>query len=300
MPRLFHDPRWDQDACSNVDIFGETFTSASYRPPFAPGAFNAQCDLTVLEHEIVRFNKESLDSEDEDSLHTQRRLYEKLNALRNALPSHLRNEWNPVPGTNLLRQAVVYVALKHYTDGITRLYYDEVATFILRPVQVQTIFIDDISSRELRIMHCQHIIEIAEYHFRTQLSSDYTIMFLHGCFHALLTLIPFLDETLCQDFFTRAAAAFKRGIRDIPGMRLVMSAVEAVVWAMGKKVPPTARASFLGKAPRDVEDVSPEWGFPQMEYVQSQPGIEPENWEELKEVRGSLGALLQKWNALTL
>jgi hypothetical protein len=101
--RLFHDPAWDQDACSNVDIFGDTFTSASYRPPFAPGVFNAQCDLTVLEYEVTIFNKKSAKSEDEASLHTRRRLYEKLNALRNALPSHLRNEWNMVPGTNLLK-----------------------------------------------------------------------------------------------------------------------------------------------------------------------------------------------------
>lgn len=41
IPRLFHDPGWDQDACPNVDILGEPFTSASYRPPFAPGVFNA-------------------------------------------------------------------------------------------------------------------------------------------------------------------------------------------------------------------------------------------------------------------
>jgi hypothetical protein len=182
----------------------------------------------------------------------------------------------------------------------TRLSYDEIASFILRPVHVQAIFIDDFSSRALRIMHCQDIVEIAEYHFRTQLSSDYTPMFLHGCFHTLLTLVLFLDEPLCQDFFTRAAAACKRGIRDMPGMRLIMSAVEAIVWAMGMKVPPAARAFFLGEAPRDVNDVSPEWRFPQTEYVQSQPGKEPDNWEELSEVRGSLGALLQKWNALTL
>lgn len=172
--------------------------------------------------------------------------------------------------------------------------------FILRPVHARVLFADEATTRDLRIEHCQHIVEIVEHHFRTQLSSDYTIMFLHGCFHTCLTLIPFLDEPICQDLFTRAAAAFHRGVRDIPGMRLVMSAVEAVVWAMGKKVPPAARASFMGEAPKDVNDVSPEWGFPQLEYVQSLPGKEPENLKELSDVRGSLGVLLQKWNALTL
>jgi hypothetical protein len=86
-----------------MDIMGEPYTSASYRPPFAAGVFNAQCDLVVFEHEVSRFNKDILESEAHDNLRMRRRLYERLKALRNALPSHLRNEWNSTPGTNLLR-----------------------------------------------------------------------------------------------------------------------------------------------------------------------------------------------------
>lgn len=283
VPRLFHLPEWDQDACGNVDILNEPYTSASYRPPFAPGVFNAQCNLTVFEHEVSQFNKDILKSETPENLGARKKLYERLKALRKALPSHLRNERNPTPGTNILR-----------------IHFDEIAMFILRPVQAELIFADEATTRDLRIEHCQYVVEVVECHFQTQLPGDYTIMFMHGCFHICLTLVPFLNETICQDLFTRAAGALRRGVRDIPGMRLVMSAVEAVVWAMGKKVPPAARASFMGEAPKDVKDVSPEWGFPQMEYVQSLPGREPENLREISEVRGSLGALLEKWNALTL
>ncbi|KAJ6287481.1 hypothetical protein J3E71DRAFT_209112 [Bipolaris maydis] len=283
VPRLFHLPEWDQEVCRNIDILNEPYTSASYRPPFAPGVFNAQCNLTVFEHEVSQFNKDVLESETPENLGARKRLYERLKALRKALPSHLRNERNSTPGTNILR-----------------IHFDEIAMFILRPVQAELIFADEATTRDLRIEHCQYVVEVAECHFRTQLSSDYTIMFMHGCFHVCLTLVPFLDETICQDLFTRAAGALRRGVWDIPAMRLVMSAIEAVVWAMGKKVPPAARASFMGEAPKDVKDVSPEWGFPQMEYVQSLPGREPENLREISEVRGSLGALLEKWNALTL
>ncbi|KAJ5062233.1 hypothetical protein J3E74DRAFT_473850 [Bipolaris maydis] len=273
VPRLFHLPEWDQEVCRNIDILNEPYTSASYRPPFAP----------VFEHEVSQFNKDVLESETPENLGARKRLYERLKALRKALPSHLRNERNSTPGTNILR-----------------IHFDEIAMFILRPVQAELIFADEATTRDLRIEHCQYVVEVAECHFRTQLSSDYTIMFMHGCFHVCLTLVPFLDETICQDLFTRAAGALRRGVWDIPAMRLVMSAIEAVVWAMGKKVPPAARASFMGEAPKDVKDVSPEWGFPQMEYVQSLPGREPENLREISEVRGSLGALLEKWNALTL
>ncbi|KAF3034175.1 hypothetical protein E8E11_000464 [Didymella keratinophila] len=283
MPRLFHLPEWDQDACPNMDILSEPYTSASYRPPFAPGVFNAQCNLTVFEHEVSQFNKDVLESETRENLRARKVLYERLKALRETLPSHLRNEWNPTPGTNILR-----------------IHFDEIAMFILRPVHAGIIFAGEATTRDLRIEHCQHIVEVVEYHFLTQLSSDYTIMLMHGCFHICLTLIPFLDETICQDLFTRAAGGLRRGVRDIPAMGLVISAVEAVVWAMGKKVPPAAKASFVGEAPKDIKDVSPEWGFPQLEYVQSLPGRKPENLREISEVRGSLGALLQKWNALTL
>ena len=44
-------------------------------------------------------------------------------------------------------------------------------------------------------------------------------------------------------------------------MRLVMSAIEAVVWTMGKKLPPAANASFMGEAPKDIKNVSLERGF---------------------------------------
>lgn len=104
VPRLFHMSEWNQDACPNLDIQGEPYTSASYRPPFAAGVFNAQCDLTMFEHEVSRFNKDVLESEGYENLSARRKLYERLKALRSALPSHLRNEWNSTPGTNILRQ----------------------------------------------------------------------------------------------------------------------------------------------------------------------------------------------------
>ncbi|CAI6233925.1 unnamed protein product [Periconia digitata] len=262
VPRLFHDPKWDLDDVANFDIFGEEFTSSSYSPAFAPGVFNAQCDLVIFEQEVNKYNKEIVGSKSGKYLRKRRALYNRLRRLRSSLPNHLQNDHNSTPGTNLLR-----------------LHYDEIAMFILRPVNPSQLCFKKSTAYDLHVEHSQSLVQIAENHFHTHLRSDYTIMFMHGTFHVTLTLVPFLDEPICQNLFTRAAAAFHRGVQDIPGMQLVLSAVEAVVWAMKKEIPSAAKASFKGQAPKDVNDVSMEWVFPQLEYVQSQAEVSQRIWK---------------------
>ena len=155
---------------------------------------------------------------------------------------------------------MLYLSLevRLFADIPPRLHFDEVAISILRPVHPKKLFIEESTAHDLRIMHCQHIIEIVEDHFRTYLPGDYTTMFLHGCLHTCLALISTLDDPICQDFFTKAAALLRRGVVDIPGMQLVLSVVETIVWALEKNIPSAAKASFRGQT---VSDILTEWAF---------------------------------------
>lgn len=142
-------------------------------------------------------------------------------------------------------------------------------------------------------MHCQHIISLVEAHFREQLPGDYSTFFLTGLFHVCLTLIPSLSSFVSAELFTRAVALLHRTVVDLPGMRQILRGVQAVAWGMKQSLPQGTKASFENlKAPSDSVEVSKEWGFPQLEYIQSEPGAAR---EDLRDIKGSLGRMIEKW-----
>ena len=116
-------------------------------------------------------------------------------------------------------------------------------------------------SAALRISTDLFTVELAENHFRTNFSSYYTTMIIHSLYHTCFTLIPFLDEPICPDFFTRAAATMHRTAFDIPCVRLMLSGLEAVACDLKKKISPAARASFLGEPLKDIPDAVMGWDF---------------------------------------
>jgi len=63
---------------------------------------SAHCDLILFALVDVRFNKEILQSKKQDDLRIHKSLYKRLKDLRDALPSHLRDEWRSTLGTTLL------------------------------------------------------------------------------------------------------------------------------------------------------------------------------------------------------
>jgi hypothetical protein len=142
-------------------------------------------------------------------------------------------------------------------------------------------------------MHCQRIVSLVENHFRDQLPGDYSTFYLSGLFHVCLTLVPSLSSHVSAELFTRAATVLHRTVTDLPGMRQILRGVEAVVWGMKKSLPQGARASFEHlNPPSESVEVHAEWGFPQLEYVQSEPGAAV---RDLQGIEGRLGKMIQMW-----
>lgn len=170
---------------------------------------------------------------------------------------------------------------------------DIVALFILRPLDPQAVLPGEGASLGLRVMHCQRIITLVENHFRDHLAGDYSTMFLAGLFHACLTLVPSLSSVISAELFTRAAMLLHRTVVDLPGMRQILRGVQAVVWGMRKSLPEEARASFEHiEPPSDTVEVSREWGFPLLEYLQSDPNA---GIKDLQGLKGSLGEMIGLW-----
>ena len=86
-----------------------------------------------------------------------------------------------------------------------------------------------------------------------------------------------------------------RTVFDLPGMRQILRGVQAVAWGMRKSVPEEARASFEHIEPlSDTVEVSREWGFPLLEYLQSDPNA---GIKDLQGLQGSLGEMIGLWNS---
>ena len=156
---------------------------------------------------------------------------------------------------------------------------------------------DEATSQSLRILHCQRIITLVETHFRDYPAGDYSTFFLAGLFHVCLTLIPSLSSPVSAELFTRAAMLLHRTVVDLPGMRQILRGVQAVVWGMRKSLPQEARASFENINPPDNSvEVSKEWGFPLVEYLQSEPDA---GVKDLKGLQGRLGEIIELWEKPT-
>lgn len=168
-----------------------------------------------------------------------------------------------------------------------------VALLLLRPLDPEVCLAGETTSQSLRTLHCQRIIILVENHFHEQLAGDYTIFFIAGLFHVCLTLIPSLSFPISSELFTRAAMLLHRSVVNLPGMRQILRGIQAVVWGMREKLPQGAEASFENlTAPSNSVEVNKEWGFPQSEYLQSEPKTEV---RDLQGVQGSLGRMITMW-----
>jgi hypothetical protein len=170
---------------------------------------------------------------------------------------------------------------------------DVIALLLLRPLDPDAYLIGETTVQDLRTVHCQRIISFVEQHFREQLPGDYTTFFLNGLFQVCLALIPSLSSFASAELFTRAAVVLHRTVVDLPGMRQILRGIQAVVWGMKKNLPQGSKGSFENlKAPSDCVEVNEEWGFPQLEYLKSEPSAAG---EEFQGVEGKLGRMIQKW-----
>lgn len=174
-----------------------------------------------------------------------------------------------------------------FTDSI---HSDIIALFLLRPLNPKLPFYGHATTQDLRITHSQRIISLIEIHFHTEFTNSSTF-YLSSLYHVCLTLVPSLSTPVSAELFTRATAVLHRSVID----RQVLRGVEAVVWGLKKSLPESARASFENL--RDMEKdgvVDLEWGWPQREYVQSEPGVDH---RDLEGVGGKLGKLVTLWEA---
>jgi hypothetical protein len=179
------------------------------------------------------------------------------------------------------------------SPGVYSIHRDIIALFILRPLSPQVVLPGEGTSLGLRIMHCQRIITLVENHFRDHLAGDYSTFFLAGLFHACLTLVPSLCSVISAELFTRAAMLLHRTVVDLPGMRQILRGLRAVVWGMRKSLPDEAKASFEHmEPPSDTVEVSREWGFPLLEYLQSEPDA---GVKDLQNLQGRIGEMIQLW-----
>ncbi|KAF3038471.1 hypothetical protein E8E12_003605 [Didymella heteroderae] len=268
LPRLFERKSAVPDNdFENVDIFGQPFTSSSYRPSFTPGVLNAACDLAVLQHAVINHNFDVRENGASDNFGMRLQQYRTLQKWESKVPPELRNDINNTPGTAFLS-----------------VHCDIIALFILRPLDPRTVLPGEGTSLGLRIMHCQRIITLVENHFRDHLAGDYSTLFLAGLFHACLTLIPSLSSAVSAELFTRAAMLLHRTVVDLPGMRQILRGVQAVVWGMRKSLPEGARASFEQiEPPSDTVESDPDAGVKDLQGLQGRLGEMIELWEEDQE-----------------
>ncbi len=106
IPCLFPDSSPENP--TNVDLFGQPFTSSSSQPPFVTGAISTFCRTAVLLSEVLTYGQVHRDNEDTNfgdraNLIKRKEFLANLNAIGNSLPSALRHDHNFTPATCFLR-----------------------------------------------------------------------------------------------------------------------------------------------------------------------------------------------------
>lgn len=95
-----------------LNALGKTGKGNGTLPPFVTGALNASCDLSLMLHDVMSWNAQSVNIEEHEDLDKRRQLYDGVQSWRDGLPTHLRYEANFTPQTCFLRYARLKLVLR--------------------------------------------------------------------------------------------------------------------------------------------------------------------------------------------
>jgi hypothetical protein len=184
-----------------------------------------------------------------------------------------------------------------------RLFINEVAYGIVRPLPQDTRFGDRGSVTDLLLQHCKNDLEVSEAYAKLwppELSS----YFSNGLYNTIITLASLLHEPRSHDLFTRACALERSAARHFPLVRFILKGTHALVLSLGQEIPPAAKWCFenLDFNADDLKDVPVSYALPLQEQMRKSLLTDGEDSydHEHREMGVQMGALISKWNGMSM
>ncbi|KAK2615012.1 hypothetical protein N8I77_001791 [Diaporthe amygdali] len=253
-----------------------------------PASLDAQCHLSEMLHEIMEYNQKALAGNEigspEDVRH-RRASYVRLITWKESLPPALRVE-NRSPQTSYIR-----------------LFINEVAYGIVRPLPQKTRFGDRGSVTDLLLQHCKNDVEMSETYTRFW-SPELSSYFSNGLYNTIITLASLLHEPRSHDLFARACGMERSTAHYFPLVRFILKGTHTLVMSLGQEIPPAARWCFenLEFNGDDLKDVPVSYALPLHEEMRKSllTNSEGADADEDHEIALQMGALISKWNGLSM
>ncbi|KAI3331035.1 putative C6 transcription factor [Ustulina deusta] len=282
IPCLFPDSSPENP--TNVDLFGQPFTSSSSQPPFVTGAISTFCRTAVLLSEVLTYGQVHRDNEDTNfgdraNLIKRKEFLANLNAIGNSLPSALRHDHNFTPATCFLR--IVMNTAVHA---------------ILRPLH-QDVVLDESDGTTVKTMilkNCALDIELMEQYFGRWTTGEFSTMAFVGPLNSGTALLPLLPDETAIQMFPRICRLMHNLSTRMPIAKYVMRGWEAALWSRKVKIPGPAQPYFenLGTGRGEFTNIPTSLV---VAHVPRNEDLLSKEWDD-----GELGFLLQKWSEMSL
>ncbi|KAI0394449.1 putative C6 transcription factor [Xylariaceae sp. FL0594] len=286
-------PEFNYRQPSNLDLFGQRFTTSTSQPPFVNGAINAFCRVSVLMSEVREYTSGHEDhkggSHDEaERIGKLAEYYARLNSLSDSLPWGLRHDRNFTPQTCYLRVAI-----------------NTVAYAILQPLHPEALFDpkEGITVRAAIMRHCALDTELMERYLgmwgagTSSADECYSSMAFLGALNSGTALMPLLPEESAWQLFPRICRLMHTLAARIPIARYVLRGWQAAFWSRKMEIPGPAKPYFQAQLPLG-EQAKLIRNLPTSLVVVHVPNFEPDlegKWDG-----GELGFLLKQWEELSL
>lgn len=297
----------------NIDVLGRAFNPlASHPPPLVPATLDAQCDLSEMLNETMEYNQKAL-ARDEigslDDLRQRRAGYVRLVNWTESLPPALRVE-NRSPQTSFVRYVLLHpqILLRLWQQPFLtltrhRLFINEVAYGIVRPLPHDARFGDRGSVTDLLLQHCKNDLEVSEAYTKFW-PPELSGYFSNGLYNTIITLASLLHEPRSHDLFARACGLERSAARHFPLVKFILRSIHALVLSLGLEIPPAARWCFenLDFNGDDLKDIPVSYALPLHEQVRKSllTNGEGSDDHEEREMGIQMGALISRWNGMSM
>ena len=188
--------------------------------------------------------------------------------------------------------------MANYT--LFRVYIDEIAISILRPLHPDTVFGENSeSAKDMCIRYCKEDLETIERSINLWPLKEYSCMTLCGLYNTALTLVPLLHDRNTHESFIRSCFLLRIIARDYPMARYVLHSLQSMAWTMKLQLPPAAQDYFdtLSVAGESLTETPVAFVMPPIEEVRE---LLSDDGTDSSRAGAELGVLLAKWSSLSM
>ena len=128
-------------------------------------------------------------------------------------------------------------------------------------------------------------------------------MLTRGLYVSTTALIPFLGDTRTHDLFTKNSYMLRTCIPHMRIAVLLFKGIQAMIWALKKRIPASAKVYFEGldsmSGPQtDPKDVPTGFALPhQQEILELLSG---DGNDEMQKLGDQLASLIARWSSLSI